>query len=244
MPPDSIAPPQFPPTRWSVVLSASGEGQVSRAALEELCRLYWFPLYSFARQRGCPPEDAEDETQEFLARVAGGGLLTAATPERGRLRTFLLAAFQRDLIDAHRRAGRVKRGGHAEIVSLDALHAEDRFHETLPLDSPAATFDRAWALSTLDAALRILESEYAARGRTALFQALRPFLDPTDESECDYGTAEKATGLERNALRQAVLRLRQRFRALLRQAIADTLEHPTGPLIEEELAALRAALAA
>jgi DNA-directed RNA polymerase specialized sigma24 family protein len=240
MPSDST-PPQFPPTRWSVVLAAAGDGRTARAALEELCRLYWFPLYAFARQRGCPPEDAEDETQSFLARVAEGKLLATATPERGHLRTYLLAAFQRDLIDAQRRATRQKRGGDAVMVPLDTVLAEDRLANTRASDSPGAAFDRAWALTCLETAAAALAAEYEARGRGALFQALRPFLDP--ESEGDYAAAGQAARLDANAMRQAVFRLRQRFRVLLRQTIADTLEHPTEALIDEELTALRAALA-
>ena len=220
---------------------AAGSGTQARAALEELCRLYWFPLYSFARQKGCSPEDAEDETQEFLTRVAGGALLVSAAPDRGHLRTFLLAAFQRDLIDAHRRAGAVKRGGRVEFISMDSLNAEARYNGAPQSESSAATYDRAWAMTCLDAAVCALEAEYQSRGRASLFQTLRPFLDP--ETEGDHAAAAQATGLEPNALRQAVFRLRQRFRILVRQTIADTLENPTEALIDEELAALRSALA-
>lgn len=240
MPSDSLAAPHFPVTRWSVVLLAAGSGTQARAALEELCRLYWFPLYSFARQQGCGPEDAEDETQAFLTRVAGGELLASAAPDRGHLRTYLLAVFQRDLIDAHRRAGAVKRGGKVQFISLDALHAEERYNGTPQSESSAATYDRAWAMTCLDAAMRALEAEYQLRGRAPLFQTLRPFLDP--ETEGDHAAAAQATGLDPNAVRQAVFRLRQRFRILVRQTIADTLEHPTEALIDEELAALREAL--
>ncbi len=235
-----IGPPQFPATRWSVILTASGGGMDSRAALEELCRLYWFPLYAFARQRGCCPEDAEDRTQDFLARVTAGTILQGVTPDRGKLRTYLLAAFQHDLIDAHRREHRQKRGGHAEFLPLEAMNAEDRFNSTPLRDSAAATYDRAWAVTCLENAVGLLETEYEARGRGSLFQALRPFLDPGEEGS--YSIAAQATGLDPGAVRQAVFRLRQRFRAVLRQIISDTLEHPSESLIEEELAALRAAL--
>ena len=241
MPEEPVHTPHFPPTRWSVVLTASGDGSEARTALDELCRLYWFPLYAFARQRGCSAEDAEDATQDFLAGVAAGDMLAGATPDRGRLRTYLLAAFQRDLIDAHRRVSRQKRGGNARFVPLESIDAEERYHSTTGLDSPAATFDRAWAVTCLDNAASLLGAEYEARGRASLFESLRPFLDP--QAESDYAAVAQATGLDPNAVRQAVFRLRQRFRTLLRQTIADTLENPTAPLIDEELAALRTALA-
>ncbi len=233
--------PQFPVTRWSVVLTAAGSGRQARQALEELCRLYWFPLYAFARQKGCSAEDAEDETQEFLTRVAAGDLLLKANPERGRLRTYLLTVFQRDLIDTTRKGNRQKRGGGVALLSLDAQEADTRFLSTPQQETPVGFFDRCWAMTCLESAMKALETDYAARGRGALFESLRTFLDP--EMEGDYSQAAPALGLEANALRQAVFRLRQRFRALLRQTIADTLEMPSEALIDEELAALRQALA-
>ncbi len=238
---DQLATPQFPATRWSVVLAASGGGGEARAALEEICRLYWFPLYAFARQRGLSAEDAEDQTQEFLTAVATGELLGKAAPDRGKLRTYLLSAFQRDLIDAHRRATSRKRGGGVSLVSLDSLAAEDRFRTTPLLDSATGTFDRAWAMTCLDSALCLVESEYTSRGRTSLFEVLRSFLDP--DVEGDYSTAARQMGMDVNAARQAVFRLRQRFRVALRQTVADTLDQPSDILVDEELTTLRAALA-
>ena len=237
----SLQTPHFPATRWSIVLAAVGEGDSARAALDELCRLYWFPLYAFSRQWGCSAEDAEDETQNFLTKMASKDLLSRAMPDRGRLRTYLLKAFQRDLIDAHRRAHRQKRGGMAEMLPLDTVDAETLFRQTPLLPSAEATYDRLWAVSCLEAALRVVENEYTSRGRSTLFENLRPFLDPAGEQ--DYSTTAGITGLDPNAIRQAVFRLRQRFRAVLRQTVADTLHNPSEGLIEEELSALRAALA-
>ena len=97
---NEVAPrPQFPVTRWSVVVAAAGQGRAARQALEEICRLYWFPLYAFARQYGCNIEDAEDETQAFLSQVANADSLAKASPCLGKLRNYLLAAFQHDLIE-------------------------------------------------------------------------------------------------------------------------------------------------
>ena len=231
--------PQFPATRWSIVIATAGSGKEARAALEELCRVYRFPLYAFARQNGCTPEDAEDETQDFLARAASGEILARATPQRGRLRTYLLAAFQRDLIDTNRRRNRQKRGGHFEFVSLECLNAEDRFCCTTLRSSAEATYDYTWAMSCLESATGKLEAEYGARGQEALFAALRAFLDP---GAGGVYTADVIPGLDANAQRQAVFRLRQRFRVLLRQTVANTLESPTEDQIDEEILALRTAL--
>ena len=128
-----------------------------------------------------------------------------------------------------------------KFVSIDLASAEAR---TALADSGDATaaFDRAFALTCLESAAALLEAEYAARGRSSLYAVLRPFLDPTNEQH--HADAATAAGLELNALRQAIFRLRQRFRILLRQVVADTLRDPSEQLIEEELAALRAALTA
>ena len=237
----NVTTPQFPPTRWSVVLSAAGGGEPARVALEELCRLYWLPLYAYARQRGFSPEDAEDETQQFLANAVSDGLLSSALPEKGRLRTYLLAAFQHDLLDAVRRASRQKRGGLIQFVPLDSELAERRAGAVQGGD-PSAAFDRAFAVACLEQAGRLLSDEYTARGRQVLFDVLQPFLDPGNEPP--HAAAAAAAGLAPNALRQAVFRLRQRYRVLLRQVVADTLSDPSDALIDEELSALLSALTA
>ena len=222
-------------------MAATRSEPEARRALNELCTLYWLPLYAFARQWGCRPEDAEDATQEFLATVAGGALLAHASPERGRLRTFLLSAFQRDLTDLVRRAGREKRGGGSRhFVSFELADAEAFLQSSTPPQSPEAAFDRAWGLACLDRAIEQLASEYGERGRGALFDRLRPFLDPG--ATPDYEAVAKTTGLTVNALRQAVFRLRQRLRTLLRNIVGDTLAQPTDALIDEEMIALREVL--
>lgn len=231
--------PQFPATRWTVVLAAAGRGVEAREALEELCRIYWFPLYVFARQHGCSAEDAEDETQDFLARTAAGEILASATPQRGKLRSFLLAAFQHDLLDTCRRRNRQKRGGHLDILSIDSVSAEDRLACATLHATPEANYDRAWAVTCLESALGELAAEYEARGRTTLFAALRSFIDPASDGDC---AAAAVLGLNANAQRQAVFRLRQRFRALLRQTVANTLSNPTAEIIDEEIEALPGAL--
>src|SRR4051812_41577204 len=111
----------FPATRWSIVLQARQESrpEQSHAALAELCRQYWFPLYAFARRRGQSPADAEDLTQSFFAELLTTRLFDVADPDQGRLRTFLLTAFQRRLADHHRREHAQKRGGGQHLISID-----------------------------------------------------------------------------------------------------------------------------
>jgi len=236
----------FPITRWSVVLQArhGGSPEHSRAALEELCRQYWFPLYAFARRRGHSPADAEDFTQSFFAELLTSRLFDVADPAQGRLRTFLLTAFQRRLADQHRREHAQKRGGGQQAVSIDLDAAEDRFRaELADHETPESAFELRWAVALLDAAMSSLEQEYAAAAKQTHFEALRPFL--TAAQAHAEGYEQLATGLRisKVAARQAVHRMRERFRQILRDCVADTLREPTSAAVDEELSALKMALA-
>jgi RNA polymerase sigma factor (sigma-70 family) len=235
----------FPLTRWSMVLQLrhDGETEQSRAALEELCRQYWFPLYAFARRRGQSPADAEDLTQSFFAELIDAKLFESADPAQGRLRTFLLAAFQRRLADQHRREHALKRGGGQPLVSIDLDLAEDRFRaELADHETPESVFELRWAVALLDAAMGSLEQEYVEAGKRPQFDALRPFLTAAQAHATGYEELAGQLKLSVVATRQSVHRLRERFRQILRQHVADTLREPTPAAVDEELAALKSAL--
>src|SRR6185503_5342553 len=157
----------FPTTHWSVVLHAgAGSDSQVHAALESLCRQYWYPLYAFVRRQGRAHHEAEDCTQEFLARLLASDGIARARPERGRFRTFLLTALRNFLTNEWQRTQAAKRGGGAAMVSLDWQDAERRFaHE--PADpglTPEQSFDRNWALGLIETALAGLRAEYEKRG--------------------------------------------------------------------------------
>jgi RNA polymerase sigma factor (sigma-70 family) len=236
----------FPLTRWSIVLQARQENgaEHSRAALEELCRQYWFPLYAFARRRGHAPADAEDLTQSFFAELLASGLFAVADPAQGRLRTFLLTAFQRCLTDQYRRDQAQKRGGGQQIISLDLSAAENRLNgEPADNETPESAFEARWAIAVLDSAMARLEQEYAATGRRAHFDALRPFLTAAQTHAEGYEQLAVQLSITKVAARQAVHRLRERFRQALRDSVSDTLSEPTPAAVDEELGALKLALA-
>jgi RNA polymerase sigma-70 factor (ECF subfamily) len=232
----------FAPTRWSLISVARGGADrpdVQRA-LAELCQLYWYPLYAFARRQGCTPEDAEDATQQFFTHALERHLFARADARRGKLRTFLLSAFQNDLADARKSAARQKRGGGCAIVSFDRLDAEERLAaEGVDPSTPDRQYEKRWALAVLEAAMARLAAQYAATGRAELFTALRPCLTS------DAGPYEPicaTLGLAPAAARQAVHRLRERFGMALRAEIAHTLGCTTDAAVDEELRTLRAAL--
>jgi RNA polymerase sigma-70 factor (ECF subfamily) len=234
----------FPDTRWSIVSAVrrGGDSAAAWRALGELCRTYWYPLYAFARGTGLSPEDAEDRTQDFFSAVLETDFFSEATPEIGRLRSFLLTAFKRDLIDDRRRRMAARRGGSRFFLSLHGAEQRLQAELTAPQAPPDEAWDRRWAVVLLDAAVERLRADFAAGGKELLFESLRPFLNGGTDASSAYDELCTRHGLTRESARQSVHRLRERFRESLRRCIADTLSDPAPAQVDEELAALRAAL--
>lgn len=206
-------------------------------AFEELCHVYWKPLYTFAHRGGWSSHDAEDLTQGFLTQGFLTHLLRTEdlgplSPEMGRLRAFLRAAFSNFIADQARRGTRQKRGG-TKTDWLDIESAELQSHVFLQLaNSPDEAFDRHWARIVLKRTLGSLRSNFLARGRGETFKELEIFLG-SDESAPPYREVAERLGQSENTIAAAVIRMRREFRDLLRQEIADTLG--PGEDIDEEL---------
>jgi RNA polymerase sigma factor (sigma-70 family) len=230
----------FVTTHWSVVLSAQGQqGGDPSAALETLCRSYWYPLYAYARRLGHSPADAEDLTQGFFARLLEKDYLKAAAQEKGRFRTFLLTALKRYLANEWDRQHAQKRGGFAVSVPIDQQVAETRFAmEPAHTVAPDVLFDRQWAMTLLEQTLAQLQQEYVATGRATLFEHLRSCL-ARDEAALPYAEMARQLNLTEAAFKMAVHRVRNRYRDLLREQIAQTVSTPEE--IEEEIRHLFAA---
>jgi RNA polymerase sigma factor (sigma-70 family) len=224
----------FATTHWSVVLAAGQRDSPEAAkALEKLCRRYWYPLYAYVRRRGYVPEDAEDLTQEFFSRLLKNRDLEAVRQEKGRFRSYLLVALNHFLTNEWKRSQTLKRGGGHTFVPLDQALAEDLYRRE-PADTQTAEqmFQRRWATTTLEQVLTRLRDEYAASGRARQFDCLKGFL--SDES---HGRTQAQIAAElrisEGAVKQAVHRMRQRYRELLREEIAQTV--PTAGDVEDEL---------
>lgn len=235
-------PSIFVTTHWSVVVTA-GRTDTTRAqeALSRLCETYWYPLYAYVRRRGHSPEDAQDLTQEFFARLLARNWVGAADPDKGRFRTFLLTAMSRFLADEWDKARAQKRGGGLSPVPLQFDTAETRYGlEPADPATPEQCFERRWALTLLAEVLNRLQAEYDRQGKAALFSALHPCLTGSRETQ-PY--AELAVRLDMNegAVKVAVHRLRKRYRQLLREEIANTVASPGE--VDEELRHLFTALA-
>jgi RNA polymerase sigma-70 factor (ECF subfamily) len=234
---------RFATTHWSVVLSASRpESAHYHQALESLCRTYWFPLYAYLRRHGYDTHQAEDHTQAFLAGLLEKHGLRLAEPQRGKFRSFLLAALKHFLANERARAGAQKRGGGLRVLSLDCENAEAQY-ALEPRDelSPEKLFERSWAMTVLDRAMTRLRAEAAAAAKKQeQFDCLKTYLTAS-ENAAAYREAAARLGMTEGAVKVAVHRLRKRYRELLRDEIAHTVASQDE--IDEEIRHLFDALA-
>jgi len=221
----------FATTRWSVILRVKEGGTTGAAALESLCHSYWRPLYAYLLRSGYSPADAEDHTQEFLARLLRRNSFSKVLPERGRFRNFLLVSLRHFLADEHDKALTARRGGGVSPISLD-WGADEDIPPFDPADrlTPEQGFERQWAETVLSHAQEKLRAECVANGRKAVYEALGPQgIDP-DETYQQIGSR---LGLSEEGVKSAVFRLRRRYRELIRAEVAETVENETE--LEEEL---------
>jgi len=203
--------------------------------------MYWYPLYAFLRRQGASQHDAEDLTQSFFAHLFEKDGFKNLGKEKGKFRSFLLAACTNFLRDERDKAGAKKRGGEHRIVSLDVARAEE-FYGSEPAQDidPRRLFERRWAFTVAEAAMARLKSEYTEGGKQLLFEKLQPYL--TREIDAQFYAAEAASlNLTEGAARVALHRMRRRFGALLRSEVAYTVSNRDE--VEEELRHLLAAIA-
>jgi RNA polymerase sigma-70 factor (ECF subfamily) len=222
-----------------------GNEQAGRVALEDLCKMYWQPLYGFCRRRGASPADAADLVQGFFASLLKEDLFGKANADHGKLRSFLLGALQRYQRNEWRAAAAEKRGGGQVPLSMDAEESELAFQlEDPSAISPEQAYEKQCALSLLETALQKLRAEHVATGREKMFELLRPLISPVsgDEGSASHEDLAAGLGMTPEASRAAVYRMRKRFRELLREAVADTLASPDSLSVDEELESLRRAL--
>jgi RNA polymerase sigma-70 factor (ECF subfamily) len=209
-----------------VVLTAQGRSPAADAALEKLCRTYWWPLYGFVRRNGYTPEEAQDLTQAFFALLLERRDLDVVRREKGRLRSYLLVSLKNFLAKARRRELTVKRGEGKVLVPLGELLARE--HADLePTDSSTADriYERCWALMLLEQVSTRLEGEYRSAGNSKLFDCLQELLsnEPGRRSQVVVATE---LGMSENAVKQAFYRFRRRYRQLVRDEITQTVAMP------------------
>ncbi len=231
-------PRRFTTTRWSIVLAAgagaseSGAGG-AEAALATLCEMYWYPLYAYLRSHGRSPEDAQDLTQSFFARLLEKNVIQHADPARGRFRAFLLTSLKNFAANERDRAQASKRGGDVIKLSLEFDAAEDRLQLEIPTDeTPERVFDRRWALTLLDRVFAQLQAQAARGEKLRQFECLKPYLTG-DAPQLSYADTGALLDMSEGAVKVAVHRLRRQFRDLVHDEIAHTVSSPEE--IDDEL---------
>jgi RNA polymerase sigma-70 factor (ECF subfamily) len=233
----------FHTTRWSLILnSADLQAPESRGALSELCRLYWYPLYAFARRSGRDPADAEDLTQSFFLHLLEKEAFSRVDPEKGRFRSFLLASFKNHMSVSWQRGRAAKRGGGYQVVSLDEEDAEGRYRLE-PADDLTAekVFDARWATTLLSRVTSRLREEYVLQGKVQIFERLNMFLVKADHEDVNsYQRISEELGFTVGGIKTLIHCLRKRFTSLLREEVAQTLADPAE--VDSELHALCEAL--
>jgi RNA polymerase sigma-70 factor (ECF subfamily) len=223
----------FVTTHWSVVAAAGQEpSPTARAALELLAQTYWYPLYAYVRRKGHDEHAAKDLTQEFFARLFARNDFARLDRERGKFRAFLLASLNHFLAKEWRDQHTLKRGGGQTVLSLDAAAEGWYLQEPVTEETPEKLYDRRWAMTILELAATHLRDEYGAAGKAEQFSVLRAFLS---ETAAAHGYEQAAAQLQwgTGAIATAVHRLRQRYRELVRQEIAQTVTTPLE--VEEEM---------
>jgi DNA-directed RNA polymerase specialized sigma24 family protein len=232
---------RFATTRWSMVLTAADETSPRSAdALSELCQTYWYPIYAFVRRKGCAHDAAQDLTQEFFARMLEKRYIDDVGPEKGKFRTFLLVCLKRFLANEWDKTQAQKRGGGKAPLSIDFEDAEGRYslepgHEL----TAQKVFERRWALTVLERSLASVAEEFARSGRGELFEALKVYLVGESGAPA-YAEIASRLKMTEGAVKVAVHRLRERYRAALRREIAATVSSEAE--VDQEIAELFAAL--
>jgi len=247
--PADHSPGRFDMTRWSVVLSCADSGIESvaaRDALSKLCETYWRPILAYIGRRGYSTHDAEDLTQDFFASLIQGPLLQRANPERGRFRSLLLKALRDFLGHANEKRDAAKRGGGVKLVSWDDWMAEAPSQLSIPAQtinscSPEQLFDLRWAATVVEQALRRLREECQSKGRLRLFETLSLYLT-TEREDISYENLATTLGITEAAVKKQLHNLRRRYRWLIREEVAQTVENPGD--VEDEIRHLCATLAA
>lgn len=232
---------RFTTTKWSVILRAGDRSDArSQEALASLCEAYWYPLYYFVRRQGFPPDPALDLTQGFFAELIEKKIMDAARPERGRFRSFLLAALLRYIGHERRKEQALKRGGGRWVLSFDTEDAEGRYRmEPVEHETPERAYERRWALAVIGRAQDRLRLALEADGKEVQYRHLSPFVTDTRQEQT-YQAAAAALETTEAGVKMAVLRLRRRLGQLLREEIADTVEEPA--MVDAELKHLLAVL--
>jgi len=237
----------FATTRWSLIRNGLGIGVHSDDDnLSQLCGIYWRPVFAFICRRGYSPSDAEDLTQDFFLLLLESNLLQSADPTRGRFRSLLITTLKNFLIDDQDRRRALKRGGDLQFVSWERWTSETTCcglmsHEGREPSCADAFFDLSWAHAVAEEALRRLRMECESKGRRRVYEVLNRYL-ASDRADISYKDLSGELGISETSVRNLLHQFRRRYRGLLREEVARTVQ--TNVDIEDEIRYLCATLSA
>jgi RNA polymerase sigma-70 factor (ECF subfamily) len=215
-----------------MVMRARGDAPEARAALSDLCEIYWAPVHRFLRREGRGDDDSRELTQEFFSQLLAKNAIGSADPGKGRFRSYLLGALKHFLANERRAAGRLKRGGDALIELIDG--GDSDISPGMQVEDPDgiatdAWFDRHWALAVMERGLNSVRQSFEISDKGPQFEILKPWLMGDGEG-LDQSHAATALGMTNGAVKVAIHRLRQKFGEAIRREIAETVD------TEEEIA--------
>ena len=219
----------FPTTRWTILDDIKNrDGTASQVALEELCRLYHYPLYCYLRRRELSHHDAEDILHDFLCRFIRLRSYDGLDKEKGRLRGFLAHALSRYTGTWLRQKTKLQRAGRAEKSFLPTdvarrYEEEDFSHE----DTPDRIFDRKWAQTLMSRALESLERRHVERGKLREFAVMRPMLTNSGSLKgLDVSAMARELEISIKALRVAASRMLDEFGWEVQDELRRTIGDP------------------
>jgi RNA polymerase sigma factor (sigma-70 family) len=235
----------FASTSWTLIAEAgaSKSSDESRDALAQLCAIYWRPVYLFLRRQGQSPHDAQDLTQGFFADLVETRFYRNADRDLGRFRSFLLGALKHFLANRKDYEQAQKRGRNVDFVPLTEA-AEQQLNSQLARSyrsNADDAFEREWGITLLRRVLALLEAESRVAGKPELFEALKCYLGAEGTIPPPYEEIAKRLSRSVVSVRKEVSRFRQRYRAILREAVRQTVE--TEDEVDGELRHLRAVMA-
>jgi RNA polymerase sigma factor (sigma-70 family) len=236
-------------TRWSLIRQRCAPDAATSQidpGLAQLCQIYWRPIFTFIYRRGYSAPDAQDLTQDFFLMIMEGNFLQSLDPERGRFRSLLLKSLKNFLIDAAVKRRRHKRGGGVQFVSWEKWMAEAPVQLALPAEAmetapPEALFDLGWAAAIAEEALRRLRLECESKGRRRVYEVLQRYLT-AERAEICYEDLSHALGVPQPSVKSLLHHFRARYRLLLREEIAKTVESEAN--VDDEIRYLCATLSA
>ena len=214
---------RFCTTHWSLVVQSRGRSSVAaQVALEELCSIYWLPVYAFMRRQTDDVHTAQDWTQGFFTSLLSRDAFDQVDPSRGRFRSFLLASARHYVSNERDRERAQIRGGTTVIQSLDFERAERILSNDLAREPSAESlFERQWALAVLSRTMDRLRGEHDRPDKRPFFDSIAGHLSGVNTEESLQEIAARLD-MTPESVRVGLHRLRKRYRRILREEIDQT----------------------